>query len=136
MLRRLSILLRILLGAVFIYAAYTKLRQPWLLFAMSIDAYRILPAWAVFSVARTLPWIELALGVLLIAGICLRYSAPVSTLLLLSFYAAMFRAFGTGSGIDCGCFGVGEAISPATLTRDGVLVAASVVLSVVAWRAA
>ena len=55
---------RLLLGAVFIYAAYTKLRQSWLLFALSIDSYQMLPEWAVLAVARTLPWFELALGVL------------------------------------------------------------------------
>ena len=37
MIRRVTLALRLLLGAVFIYAAYTKLRQSWLLFALSID---------------------------------------------------------------------------------------------------
>src|SRR6188508_48370 len=64
--RRAALALRVLLGAVFIYAAYTKLRQSWLLFALSIDSYQLLPEWAVFALARTLPWLELALGVLLI----------------------------------------------------------------------
>jgi uncharacterized membrane protein YphA (DoxX/SURF4 family) len=54
--------LRVLLAVVFLYAAYTKLRQPWLLFAMSIDAYQILPQWAVLALGRTLPWMELLLG--------------------------------------------------------------------------
>ena len=31
--RWLSIVLRLLLSAVFLYAAYTKLRQPWLVFS-------------------------------------------------------------------------------------------------------
>ena len=64
MIRRVTLALRLLLGAVFIYAAYTKLRQSWLLFALSIDSYQLLPEWAVFGLARTLPALELALGVL------------------------------------------------------------------------
>ena len=63
------LVLRLLLGAVFIYAAYTKLRQSWLLFALSIDSYQLLPEWAVYALARTLPLLELALGVLLMAGV-------------------------------------------------------------------
>ena len=44
--RYVLIALRVALAVVFLYAAYTKLRQPWLLFAMSIDAYQMLPEWA------------------------------------------------------------------------------------------
>src|SRR5947209_11569716 len=127
---KLVVALRIALGGVFVYAAYTKLRQPWLVFAMSIDSYRMLPAWAVFTVARTLPWLELAIGVLLLIGAFARYVAPAATALLVVFYAAMYHAYLTGSGIDCGCFGVGEAVSAATLTRDGLLLASAILLSV------
>ncbi len=125
--------LRIVLGAAFVYAAYTKLSQSWLLFAMSIDAYRVLPAWAVEVVARTLPWFELLLGLLLIAGIWLRYSAATAAVLLGSFFVLMLRSFGLGMGIDCGCFGLGEPISPTTLTRDGALVVGAAVLAGSAW---
>jgi uncharacterized membrane protein YphA (DoxX/SURF4 family) len=127
--------LRLLLGAVFCYAAWTKLRQPWLVFAMSIDAYRMLPSWAVFGVARTLPWFELGIGILLLAGWLLRWSAVATTLLLVVFYAAMLHAWGVGGGIDCGCFGVGEAVSAVTLTRDGVLLASAIALAVLTLRA-
>jgi uncharacterized membrane protein YphA (DoxX/SURF4 family) len=64
--------LRLVLGGVFIYAAYTKLRQSWLVFALSLDSYQLLPEWGVYAVARTLPLLELALGILLIAGVWLR----------------------------------------------------------------
>ena len=131
---KLALALRIALGLVFCYAAYTKLRQPWLVFAMSIDAYRVLPAWAVFTVARTLPWMELVVGLLLVAGVFLRYAAPAASILLMVFYGAMIHAYAAGGGVDCGCFGVGEAVSAATLLRDGVLLGGSLVLSVLALR--
>src|SRR5579883_3622296 len=74
-------LARILLGAVFIYAAYAKLhfngswhlRDYYFLFAMGIDSYKMLPLSVVEVMARILPWLELALGVLLIAGAGLRW---------------------------------------------------------------
>ena len=52
------------------------------IFAMSIDSYQILPEWAVLSVARTLPWSELALGVLLAVGFWLRYTSVAAAALL------------------------------------------------------
>lgn len=132
--RRLTLALRLVLGAIFVYASWTKLRQPWLVFALSIDAYRILPAWAVFTVARMLPWTELVLGLLLLSGFLRRFAAAASAVLLAGFYAAMIYAYRSGAGIDCGCFGVGEAVSPRTLLRDGLLLAAAIALTVATVR--
>jgi len=133
--RRLPLILRLFLAAVFLYAAYTKLRQPWLLFAMSIDAYQLLPEWAVLTLGRTIPWLELTLGLLLASGIGLRYAAAGASVLLATFFAIMLQAYIKGMGIDCGCFGLGEKISPFTLTRDGLLLAMSITLAIVAFRA-
>ena len=126
-------LLRLVLGAVFVYAAYTKLRQSWLLFALSIDSYHLLPEWAVLAVARTLPWTELALGVLLLSGWKLRYASIGATAILALFFSVMAFQYAGGGGIDCGCFGVGEAMSIRTLARDGTLVTLSAVLVALSW---
>jgi uncharacterized membrane protein YphA (DoxX/SURF4 family) len=131
----LLLILRLALAAVFLYAAYTKLRQPWLLFAMSIDAYQLLPEWASLLLGRTLPWLELLLGLLLAAGFGLRYAAAGASVLLALFFGVMVRAYAMGMKIDCGCFGLGEAISARTLARDGVLLALSAVVTVLAVRA-
>lgn len=120
---------RVLLGAVFVYAAYTKLRQPSMLFALSIDSYRLLPPWAVIVLARTLPWLEMLLGLLLIVGYQWRYAAAASSVLLVVFFGVMLRSHFKGLGIDCGCFGIGEALGPKTLLRDGLLVLLSLVLT-------
>ncbi|HZU24726.1 MAG TPA: MauE/DoxX family redox-associated membrane protein [Bryobacteraceae bacterium] len=130
---RLIVALRVLLAAVFCFAAYTKLRQPWLVFAMSVDAYRLLPAWAVFGVARTLPWLELAIGLLLLSGLWSKYAAAGATVLLVLFWLAMLRAWTAGAGINCACFGVGEAVSALTLARDAALLACSAVLTFLLW---
>ena len=130
---RARFLLRLLLGAVFIYAAYTKLRQSWLLFALSIDSYQLLPEWAVLAVARTLPWLELSLGVLLLSGLKRRYVSIAAAAMLMLFFSVMVVQYAGGTGIDCGCFGVGEALSARTLARDGALLTAALILVVLSW---
>ncbi len=94
----------------------------------------MLPEWAVFALARTLPWLELALGVLLIAGVALRYLSVVATAILGLFFTVMLVSYFRGAGIDCGCFGVGEALSVKTLLRDGVLLAAAISLVILSRR--
>jgi uncharacterized membrane protein YphA (DoxX/SURF4 family) len=127
--RAVALLLRIVLGAIFVYAAWTKLRTPWELFAMAIDSYQLLPLKAVELVARTLPWFELVVGLLLIAGFWLRSAATATALLLAVFFGLMVRAFAKGMEINCGCFGPGEIISWKTLLRDGSMLASALLLA-------
>jgi len=124
-----ALLLRFALGIIFLYAAWTKISRPWELFAMAIDSYGLLPLKWVELVARTLPWLEVAIGVFLIAGIFLRSAAVATTLLLAVFFSLMVRAYAKGMQINCGCFGAGEVISWKTLLRDGSLLAAAVALA-------
>ena len=133
--RKLAILvLRLGLSAMFLYAAYTKLTVSYLVFAMSIDAYQILPSSAVLGVARTLPWLELAVGLWLLTGWRVAPAALTATLILGGFFSLMALTWGKGMAIDCGCFGLGEALTWKTLLRDGTLVAAAGVLTGLAWR--
>jgi uncharacterized membrane protein YphA (DoxX/SURF4 family) len=127
---------RFFLGGVFLYAAYTKLKLPWISFAATIYAYELLPDWAVSFVARTLPPFELVLGLLLIAGVWLRWVAAAASALLLAFFVIMVRAFILGMEIDCGCFGPGDTLSGKTLLRDGLLLAVSLALTFAAFRRA
>ncbi|HEY3837051.1 MAG TPA: MauE/DoxX family redox-associated membrane protein [Bryobacteraceae bacterium] len=132
--RAIVLVLRLALGAVWLYAAYTKLKQPWLIFAMSIDSYKMLPQWAVLTIARTLPWLELALGVLFLFGLLLRYAATLGAAILTVFFVAMVSAYARGLNIDCGCFGPGDAISWRTFLRDGSLLAAALALAWLSWK--
>jgi len=132
-LRIVALVLRVALGAVFVYAAIVKLLDKWELFALAISSYKILPLQYVELVARTLPWLELALGLMLIAGVWLRVAAPAVSLLLLGFFALMVRAYITGMQISCGCFGNDEIISWRTLLRDGTLLAGALALATMAF---
>src|SRR5580692_4531289 len=125
---------RLALAAVFLWAAYTKLRDPWMVFAMEIDAMHIVPGAMVEPVARTMPWLELGLGVLLVIGIQTRYVATVATVLLVGFFSMLLFLYLKGFQGDCGCFGPGERLGPKTLARDGLLVALSVWVTWEAFR--
>jgi len=132
--KRAILILRLVIGVIFLYAAYTKLKESYLIFAMSIDSYQILPPGAVLGVARTLPWVELAVGLWLLTGWRLAPAATASTIVLASFFTLMAFTYGRGMTIDCGCFGLGEALTWKTLLRDGALVGASGVLALLAFR--
>jgi uncharacterized membrane protein YphA (DoxX/SURF4 family) len=131
--RILLIIGRVLLGAIFIVAACAKMKppgaMPWTLasvktslsmFAMGVDSYQMLPAWAVSPFAHFLPIFELVLGLWLLSGIALRVASVISTLAVLAFIVAMWSAYHRGLTISCGCFGPGEQIGPLTLARDGL----------------
>ena len=101
------------------------------------DVYRCLstPAeWAVLATARVLPWLELAIGLLLLTGLALPYVSLIASVILAVFFGIMALSFGKGMGIDCGCFGVGEALTAKSLARDGALLSSAIVLCVMAFR--
>jgi uncharacterized membrane protein YphA (DoxX/SURF4 family) len=126
------LLLRVILGAVFAYAGYVKLRDPWQIFAASIASYDLVPMRAGEIIAKTFPWFEIALGLGLVIGRrLLAPSATLTALVLLFFNVMLWRAFLQGKEIDCGCFGAGEALTWKTLVRDGSMLVAA--LAVVWW---
>jgi putative oxidoreductase len=126
--------LRVVLGAIFVYAGYVKLEQPWQLFAAGIAEYEVVPLWAATFLARTLPAFEVLLGLMLVIGRWSRTSTVIVSGLLLVFFSLMVRAFAQGKDISCGCFGPNEAISWKTLLRDGSMLAGAIFLTVVAFR--
>jgi len=128
-----TLVLRVVLGGIFVYAAWAKLRLPWQLFAMSIDSYQLLPTPVVELLAKTLPWFELALGLVLIAGWWLRISSTIVSALLLVFFSLMVRAAIKHQEISCGCFGPGETISWKTMLRDGSMLAGSLFVTAMAF---
>lgn len=127
---------RLGLGGLFIYAGLSKGLYPFespFLFEVAVSSYQILPVQGVIVVAHVLPWLEVALGLLLLVGWKLRYFATFAALLLLAFIAAMTITYARGIEADCGCFGLGEPISPFTLARDAVVLVMAVFLAACAW---
>jgi uncharacterized membrane protein YphA (DoxX/SURF4 family) len=81
--------------------------QTW----VAVRAYDVLPSSGVTVVAGVLPWLELALGVLLLLGVRTRLVAAVAAGLLLVFIAGVSQAWARGLSIDCGCFGGGGEVA-------------------------
>ncbi len=102
--RYLLIASRFLLGMVFVTAAVPKIAEPGS-FAVSIEAYEMLPLFAVNIAAIVIPWIELVCGVYLVAGVRPRASAALAGILLAFFSVAISVAVLRGLNINCGCFG-------------------------------
>jgi uncharacterized membrane protein YphA (DoxX/SURF4 family) len=132
--RWLLIIGRLILGVIFVYAAYAKLRAPWIEFAGSLAAFQLLPDNLLEPIARTLPAFELILGLGLISGIWQRWFSLVASLLLLLFFSVMVRSYAMGLQIDCGCFGPGEALGPKTLARDFTMLALAVAVTIASFR--
>ena len=106
--RAFMIVVRVALGAIFFYAGAEKIINP-VAFAGDVANYRLLPHVAVNLVAITLPWVEAAVGLLLVAGVWVRPSALIVTVLMLVFLAAIGQAVARGLDINCGCFGTQNA---------------------------
>ena len=98
------VLVRIALGALFVFAGATKAYDPGA-FAIEIQRYQLVPWILDALVAVYLPWLEMLAGVLLLLKRFQRGALLVITLLLLVFTVALASAMFRGLSIDCGCFG-------------------------------
>jgi uncharacterized membrane protein YphA (DoxX/SURF4 family) len=94
---------RLLLGAIFIYASLDKIFKP-ALFAEAVYNYQVLPDNLVNVTALVLPWLELLLGLMLMAGFWLPGAVFLSTLLLLAFSGTLIFNLVRGLNVSCGCF--------------------------------
>jgi uncharacterized membrane protein YphA (DoxX/SURF4 family) len=122
---------RLILAGIFIYAAYAKLRDPWLQFAISIDSFKIVPENYLEIMARALPWCELALGIALLSGIFVQWFGLIAALLLGTFLGAAVRAYSMGLQPDCGCFGAGggDMLGPKWFAEHGAMVLLALAVS-------
>jgi uncharacterized membrane protein YphA (DoxX/SURF4 family) len=96
---------------VFLVAGGLKVIDPQSSVA-AVRAYELLPNSVVTVVGWGLPFAEIALGLLLLAGIATRVVAAVTAILLVIFMLAVASAAARGLSIDCGCFGGGGEVAP------------------------
>jgi uncharacterized membrane protein YphA (DoxX/SURF4 family) len=73
----------------------------------AVAAYDLMPYSVSTVVGVALPFVEMALGLLLLAGFATRLAATVSAVVLAAFIGGISAAWARGLRIDCGCFGGG-----------------------------
>jgi uncharacterized membrane protein YphA (DoxX/SURF4 family) len=100
---------------------------------VAVRAYDVLPRAGVDVVAAMLPFLEIALGLLLLLGIGTRLVSVVSGVLLLTFMAGVTQAWARGLSIDCGCFGGGGAVAPGATAYLQEIVRDTGFLALTAW---
>jgi uncharacterized membrane protein YphA (DoxX/SURF4 family) len=116
-------LARLGLAAVWLVSGGVKIADPGQTF-VAVQAYDVLPHALVRPVATGLPLLELALGLLVLAGLATRWVAGLSIVLLAVLVAGISQAWARGLSIDCGCFGGGGRVSagqteyPQEILRD------------------
>jgi len=102
------LLVRLALGGVLFYAGFAKLRSGYQ-FAEAIANFQMLPAQPNQIMAVVLPWVEVAVGLLLVFGLWARAAGILAALMFSAFLVAVSVALVRGLDIECGCFGTGSA---------------------------
>jgi uncharacterized membrane protein YphA (DoxX/SURF4 family) len=104
----------------------------------AVNAYKLMPFDAARTVGAIQPFLEIAVGLLLLIGIAVRLSAGIAAVLLVIFIGGIISAWARGLQIDCGCFSKGGNLAAGQnttygwdLARDvGFLIVAGILL----WR--
>ena len=98
---KLNLVLRVIIGSVFIYAGFVKLIDPKA-FANAISRFDIVPEFLLAPLAIGLPALEFFAGLGLIFNI--RGSLTVIFNMLIVFILVLGYGIFNGLDIDCGCF--------------------------------
>ena len=127
-----STVVRLALAGVFLAAGGLKVIDVATSVA-SVRAYALLPAGLETLVGWGLPFVEIALGLLLAAGAFLRVVAAVSAVMIAGFIAAVVSAAVRGLSIDCGCFGGGGVVAPGQTDYTAEIVRDTLFLLLALW---
>ncbi len=98
---------RLIMAGIFIYASIDKIANP-AAFAKDVYNYQILPDALINLTALILPWLELFLGLCLVAGIWLPGAVITVNGLLIVFMASLIFNLARGLDVNCGCFSTGS----------------------------
>jgi len=127
--RAITILLRVILGSVFLAAGIPKVGAPLETLAAIYSYQIVLPDWFASAIAHLLPWVEIGIGLALLAGACMPVTLALTAFVLLVFTALTAQAWWRGLDIDCGCLDL-TALHPAlaALTTPGGAALRNIVL--------
>ncbi len=129
----LQIILRLVLGGLFIYASYDKIINP-AEFAKAVKNYDMLPIALVNIPAIILPYLEFFTGLFLVIGVWKRGSSAIIIIMLLVFLVGLMQAYVRGLDINCGCFSLENSSSTSDILvriiEDILMLAAAVLIFV------
>jgi uncharacterized membrane protein YphA (DoxX/SURF4 family) len=128
----LSFAFRWVLAVSFVWACLHKIADPFD-FGLQVATYQMLPLSLVNLQAIVLPWLELIVGLLLIAGLMTRAAALLTCGMNIMFIVAIAYALASDLNLQCGCFSsseVGEQMDASLLVRDGILLLMGLYLTV------
>lgn len=143
-----SLIIRIVLGVVMLYASVPKFFNwegvSWASpippidiapFARSVYNYRVLPIPLVNLAAMVIPTLEMLCAICLLAGVWLRSSTLLLGLLQAAFLLGMVQAIYRGLDIDCGCFvGVDTKVGFLSLARDSIFLIGFIALYILSGK--
>lgn len=101
--RFIKLILRFVIGAVFVYSSIGKLLHPQD-FAEVIVNYKVFGSYFSQWGAVLVPMLELLLGLMLISGFWLREAFLFTAVLYIAFDILIIQALLRGLDISCGCF--------------------------------
>ena len=100
------VLLRIIIGSIFIVSGLGKLLSPYQDFLYVIQAYQLLPSWGEVLTAQIFPWIEFFVGIFVLLGLWTSWSLRGALVLFGVFVVVVGLALIRGLPLEsCGCFG-------------------------------
>jgi len=125
----LDLVLRLIVGGVFIYASLHKIAYPDQ-FARSIDNYHLVPYALLHPMALLLPWLEIVCGATLILGPWRRGAAWLLAVMTTVFIGAIGISIGRGLDISCGCFSTegGHTVGISLIIQDLALLFATLII--------
>jgi uncharacterized membrane protein YphA (DoxX/SURF4 family) len=114
-----STVARLGLAAVFLIAGGLKVGD-LAASGRAVNAYDLMSYDTAKIVGAVQPFLEIALGLLLLAGLAVRLSAAIGAVLLVVFIAGIASAWARGLQIDCGCFSKGGELTGGRTAEYGL----------------
>ncbi|GIM95787.1 MauE/DoxX family redox-associated membrane protein [Paractinoplanes toevensis] len=91
--------------------------------ARAVNAYRLMDYDTAKVIGAIQPFLEIAVGLLLLIGLAVRLSAAIAALLLVVFIVGIISAWARGLQIDCGCFSSGGDLAAGRTAQYGLDIA-------------
>lgn len=122
--KKLLLVLRLIMGAVFILASVDKIFNP-AIFSSVLREYKLVPEILIPLVSVTMPWIEFFAGLFMILNVFSQSVALIMIGLNIGYVFGIAINLAWGLVHECGCFtlfGWNEPISGSTIVRDLIFI--------------